>query len=122
MKTLLIIFITSIIFFGNSAMANEQDDIAYLLSFVAESDCIFIRNGKEHQASKASEHLAMKYDHVKKRIKTAEVFINKIASKSSISRKPYTVRCGEDTPPFPVQQWLTEALAAHRATTENNPK
>ena len=25
-------------------MANEQEDITYLLSFVAESDCIFIRN------------------------------------------------------------------------------
>lgn len=122
MKTLLFIITFSCILCVNSVMAGEQEDIEYLLSYVAESNCVFIRNGKEHQSREASEHLAMKYNYVKARIKTADAFINTIASKSSLSRKPYTIRCEKDTQPFPVQQWLTEALAAHRATTENTPK
>jgi hypothetical protein len=107
--------IITIIFFstGASALAEKQDEIEYLLSFVAESNCIFIRNGKEHQAKKASEHLAMKYNHVRGRIKTAENFIDKIASKSSLTRRAYTIRCN-DKQEVPTEQWLRDALQSYR--------
>jgi len=107
--------IITLIFFSTaaSAVAEEQDEIEYLLSFVAESNCIFIRNGKEHQAKAASEHLAMKYNHVRGRIKTAENFIDKIASKSSLTRRAYTIRCNGKQA-VPTQQWLRGALQSYR--------
>jgi len=100
-------------------MAAEQAEIEYLLTFVAESNCIFIRNGKEHQAKEASAHLAMKYNHVKKRIKTAEIFIDKIASQSSLTRRAYTIRC-EGRQQIPAQQWLQKALEAHRTRVNSD--
>jgi len=103
------------LFFGNVVSASENEDIQYLLSFIRSSDCVFIRNGDEHPSKEASEHLEMKYNHVKKRIHTAEDFIDKIASKSSLSRKQYTVQCGEVL--LPTKQWLEEALKSHRTTT-----
>ena len=77
------------------AVAAEDNEIAFLLSYIAGSDCIFIRNGDEHQAKDASEHLEMKYNHAKDRIKSAEDFIDKIATKSSFSGKPYILGKGK---------------------------
>jgi Family of unknown function (DUF5329) len=108
---LLLLFLLS----GNAALASENEEIQYLLSFIGASDCIFIRNGDEHPSKEASEHLEMKYNHVKKRIQTAEDFIDKIASKSSLSRRQYTVRCNEVI--FPTKRWLEEALVSHRTST-----
>ena len=108
------VLILSFLFSGSISFAAENEEIDYLLTHLAESGCTFIRNGDEHEAKEARDHLEMKYNHARKRIKTAEDFINKIASKSSLSRKPYVVDCGD------VQtlskQWLEDALAAHRAT------
>jgi len=112
---LTIILTLTFLFSGNFVIAGEQEDIEYLLTFIAESNCIFIRNGKEHQAKEASEHLAMKYNHVKRRIKTARDFIEKIASKSSLTRRAYKIRC-EGKQQVPAQQWLKEALETHRIT------
>ncbi len=106
------ILVLCVIFYGTTSFAVDNHEIDYLLSYLAESGCTFIRNGDEHEAKEARDHLEMKYIHVKKRIKTADDFIDKIASKSSMSRKPYEVDCG-DTKRL-AQQWLRAALAAHR--------
>ncbi|WP_167505973.1 DUF5329 domain-containing protein [Desulfosediminicola flagellatus] len=99
---------------SSPALCKNADEIDYLLSFISTSECMFIRNGKEYDSGEAAEHLEMKYNHVKKRINSADVFIEKIASKSSLSRKAYTVRCeGKE---ILSQQWLTEALRQHRTT------
>ena len=112
MKYLMFIFFLCLFLPWNFVLAAENEEIEYLLSFIAASDCIFIRNGTEHPPEDAREHLEMKYNHVKKRIKTADVFIDKIASKSSITRRKYQVRCkGEQ---FPTEQWLEQALASYR--------
>lgn len=87
-------------------------EIRYLLDYLAESGCTFIRNGDEYEATKARDHLEMKYNYAKRRIKTAEDFINKLASKSSLSRKPYHVKCGEIK--TLSKQWLDDALQTHR--------
>ncbi len=106
------ILVLWLISFGNISFAVENHEIDYLLSYLAESGCIFVRNGDEHGAKEARDHLEMKYNRVKKRIKTADNFIDRIASKSSMSRKPYEVHCGDIK--GPAQQWLRAALAAHR--------
>jgi len=110
-KTIMILFFVLLVS-GSFAVAAENRDIDFLLSFVATSDCVFIRNGKEYQGIKASEHLAKKYNYAKSRIKTAEDFIAKIASKSSISKKPYLVRCGSKE--SLAEHWFTGALTSHR--------
>ncbi|MBU1140682.1 MAG: DUF5329 domain-containing protein [Proteobacteria bacterium] len=101
---------------GNLSHAADNEEINYLLSYLSDSGCTFIRNGNEHQAQEAREHLEMKYNHAKGRIKTAEDFIDKIASKSSLSRRQYEVRCADVQ--LSSKQWLDEALAFHRASRE----
>lgn len=115
-----ILFTIALFFFfpGNFVIAAENEEIEYLLSFISGSDCIFIRNHEEHPAKEAREHLEMKYNHVKRRIKTAEDFIDKIASKSSLSRRPYKVRCTGVQ--LSTKQWLQEALASHRVSIVNH--
>lgn len=105
--------IVSVLAAGNLCLAAENEEIEYLLSYLAESGCVFIRNGDEHDSNKARDHLEMKYNHGKKRIKTAEKFIHKVASKSSLSQKLYLVRCGKEEA-VPAKNWLMDALAAHR--------
>ncbi len=113
MKLLLFILFIGLLLHGNSVLAVENEEIEYLLSYIAASDCIFIRNGTEHQPKDAREHLEMKYNHVRSRIATAEDFINKVASKSSFSRRKYQIRCGDIQ--LPTKVWLEQALASHRA-------
>jgi len=112
MKLSSFILFIGLLLYGNAALAVENEEIEYLLSYIAASDCIFIRNGTGHQPQEAREHLEMKYNHVKSRITTAEDFINKIASKSSLSRRKYQIRCGENQ--LPTEVWLKQALAFHR--------
>ncbi len=116
MKKLPFILFLALLFPGDIVTAAENEEIDFLLSSIATSNCLFIRNGKEHQAKEASEHLEMKYNYAKSRIKTAEIFIKKIASKSSITRKKYLIRCGSVI--IPARQWLERALASHRISVE----
>jgi len=113
-KLLTIILFIPLFFPAHFAMAAEDKEIEFLLSYIAESDCIFIRNGDEHQAKDASEHLEMKYNHARNRIKSAEGFIDKIATKSSFSGRPYEVLCNSAR--VPTKIWLEKALAVHRAS------
>lgn len=115
----LLFFITCVALFSHVdfVTAAENEDIDFLISSIATSDCVFVRNGKEHQGKEASEHLEMKYNYAKSRIKTAEIFINKIASKSSITRNKYLIRCGSVT--IPARLWLEQALATHRVSVES---
>jgi len=118
---ILIFAIASVFFYPqNFVIADENGEIEYLLSFIAGSDCIFIRNNEEHSAIEARKHLEMKYNHVKKRIKTAEDFINKIATKSSLTRKSYKVRCAGVL--LPTKSWLEDALAHRRGSLKNQGK
>ena len=117
MQILSLLFFLGVFFSGGPVFAEGNEEIEYLLSYIGASDCVFIRNGKEHQPKKASEHLAMKYSHVKKRIKTADDFIDKIASQSSITRRQYKIRCGGVQ--IPARQWLRDALESRRISAES---
>jgi len=71
----------------------EDQKIESLIKIVSElKDAKFIRNGKEHDAKAAAEHLRKKWDYARKEIKTARDFIEKIATKSYIGDKPYLIR------------------------------
>jgi hypothetical protein len=102
-----------VVFPGAAPADTLEDEIAYLLATVAESGCTFIRNGSEHSAQNAREHMELKYGHVKRRVRTSEQFIEYAATKSSITGSSYTIRCaGAETP---SGEWLSAALLRYRA-------
>jgi hypothetical protein len=90
-------------------------EIQQLLAFVANSGCQFNRNGTWYPAPEASAHLAEKERYLAERgrIASAEDFIAKAATKSSMTGKPYTVRCGSE-PAIASDAWLTAELARLR--------
>lgn len=91
---------------------NLTETISYLLSFVENSGCIFIRNDKEHTAEDALVHIRRKYEHFKDKITTPEDFIRLSATKSLLTDKPYSVKL-KDGRIITSEVWLLEALEAY---------
>ena len=83
--------------------------VAYLLNFVAKSDCTFIRNGKSYTPKEASEHMKGKYGYFKKEIKTPEDFIRLAATKSLQTAQPYMVRTKEGKE-LHCDEWMKKVL------------
>jgi hypothetical protein len=97
--------------------AGALQEIDYLLRFVEESGCAFNRNGTWHDAKAARAHIRMKYEYILAQdgINTAEDFIDKAATKSSmLFGQPYTVKCDGDQP-LRSSTWLGAELARYRA-------
>jgi len=95
-----------------------QTEINYLLGFIEGSACEFFRNGSWYDAKKAAAHLRDKYEFLAtgNRIQTAEDFIEEAATQSSLSGRPYQVRCGSDQA-VTSNQWLRDVLERYRAHT-----
>lgn len=70
-------------------------EIAGLIGALDGSSCRFQRNGSWHDAAEARAHLQRKYDYLlkKDKVDTAEQFIERAASQSSMSGKPYRIAC-----------------------------
>ena len=88
------------------------DEIAHLIDFVRHSSCTFIRNGSDYTGSEAADHIQAKYEHFKDEISTVEEFIDRAASKSVTSGKPYEVRCAGKT--MPAADWIRAEDADYR--------
>jgi hypothetical protein len=103
--------------------ADAESEINYLLSYIENSGCDFYRNGTWYDSKKARTHLHDKYDVLVagNRINTAEDFIEKTASESSLSGRPYEVRCGAGDV-VPSNRWLRDALARYRLSMLRNVK
>jgi hypothetical protein len=113
-KVLLSSLLLSGIVWANPDSAGTE--IEYLLQTIGNSNCTFIRNGSEHSSTDAESHLRKKYSHAGKRIDTAEKFVGKLATQSSISGKPYELEC-QPGKTEPVSEWLLGALADYRLQT-----
>ena len=73
--------------------AKEDARINHLIGSVEKlKGAVFIRNGKDYEPKAAASHLRMKLEKAGDRVKTAKDFIDGLASKSSISGKPYKIR------------------------------
>jgi hypothetical protein len=96
--------------------APVQAEINFLLGYVEGSGCEFQRNGSWYASPAAQEHLRSKYGYLvgKDLIQSAEQFIDKAATASSISGQPYHVRC-HGGPLITSQQWLRDELARLRS-------
>jgi hypothetical protein len=92
-------------------------EIDTLLWKMQQSECAFNRNGTWYSADAAQAHLKRKLAYLVERdaVASAEQFIARAASKSSMSGERYQVRCG-DHPPVPSRTWLEQELAKIRAT------
>jgi hypothetical protein len=95
--------------------AIAQTEINYLLGFVESSGCEFNRNGSWYDSKRAQAHMRDKYQILAAadQINTAEDFIEKAATKSSLSGRPYQVRCGGGEA-VTTSQWLRHVLARYR--------
>lgn len=65
---------------------------ALIRAIEARSDLRFLRNEVEYSASEAALHLRMKLAIAGSQIKTADDFIEHLATGSSVTGKPYLVR------------------------------
>jgi hypothetical protein len=101
-----------------TAPAIAQTEIAYLLGFIERSECRFYRNGSWYDSKKAREHLHDKYNLLAQgnQIDTAEDFIEKAASRSSLTGEPYRTRCSDGID-VPTNQWLQNELIRYRRHT-----
>jgi hypothetical protein len=119
------VVLTVLVAAGMSSAAPAEDTdraIEYLLDYVIQSDCTFIRNGQNYDAQQATAHLRSKYKYFKSQIQTPEDFIRLAATKSELSGKPYQVRT-RDGRLFTSAEWLTGILTEYRAAqqTINTP-
>jgi len=83
--------------FGSASASDlpigEKKKIESLLSGVEQmTDAVFIRNGKNYRAPVAAEFLRRKWESHRSEIRSAADFIDKVASFSSTTGKPYRIR------------------------------
>jgi hypothetical protein len=93
------------------AKLSETERIEALIAAVAASGIVFIRNGTEHDAKDAADHLRTKWSRAGDRIATAESFVDNLGSTSSQSGEPYRVRLPDGTE-RDAGPWLHEQLKA----------
>jgi len=92
-----------------------QIEVNFLLGYVEGSSCEFYRNGSWHDSKEAQAHLRDKYKWLVLRglINTTDDFIERAATKSSLSGNPYEVRCNGGAL-VTSNQWLHNELARFR--------
>ena len=92
-----------------------SQEIEHLIGHLKASGCEFQRNGSWYDSAKAAEHLRGKYDYLLKKgwVATAEDFIARAGTESSISHKPYQVRCSGKEAEASAS-WLQAELKRYR--------
>jgi hypothetical protein len=111
--TINIVVVCMLLVSGIAFSASMDEEIDFLLDTVGNSNCVFTRNGKDHAAEDARDHLQMKRKRGKRYFDSSEEFIERLASKSSWSGKPYFIQCG-DEPRVTAKEWFTTLLEQHR--------
>ena len=94
----------------NAEELSEEQKIDRLIELVSKSGATFIRNGSEHSATAAAAHMRLKLSRSGGMIKTAEHFIEYIATKSSFTGRPYYIQF-PDGRKVKSADWLRARLA-----------
>jgi hypothetical protein len=104
--------------FADPTPASVRGEIDAMLNRLEASGCQFQRNGRWHDGARARSHLLDKLAYIEKRgtVQSAEQFIELAASRSSVSGRPYQVRCGGEGA-VDSRQWLGEQLSRIRAAS-----
>jgi Family of unknown function (DUF5329) len=83
---------------ASTSTLSETEKIEALLKHIEGlKGATFIRNGTPATATAAANHLRAKWKSAGHQVKTAAEFIEKIASRSSVSGQPYTIRLADGT-------------------------
>lgn len=100
-----------------------ETEIEALIAGLASSGCEFQRNGSWYGAAQAEAHLRTKYAWLKKRALagSAEQFIERGASQSSMTGQNYRVRC-PDKPLTESGIWFRALLTRLRAQPASTPR
>jgi len=95
-----------------------RTEIEYLLDYLEHSGCRFERNGRWYDAADARAHMERKLNWLLKRdlVGSAEQFIQRAATESSRSGKPYRVQCESDDP-VDSAAWFRAELTRSRGTS-----
>lgn len=88
-------------------------EIDHLLTYIKNSEVVFIRNGKEYPVADGLKHIQKKFDHFNDKIITSEDFIEKSATKSEISGSAYFVKL-KDNSKIECSKWLLTELKKYR--------
>ena len=93
-----------------------QQEIAHLFTTLESSNCQFSRNGLWYSAKEASGHLATKYKYLQNKdlVPSAEKFIERAATGSSLSGKAYQIKCADNVAQLSAP-WFMAALVKYRA-------
>jgi hypothetical protein len=83
---------TSAFAVATPAMTEKAKIEALIAAVEALPDAKFIRNGSEHDAAAAADHLRLKWRNAGKRVATAEDFIRYCATESSLTGRRYRIR------------------------------
>jgi len=96
-----------------------QIEIDHMFARLQQSNCRFDRNGKWYGPERAVQHVNRKYQYLlkKKAIQSAENFIDRAASRSSTTGKPYWVKCGESAA-MKSADWFQAELEGLRRQNE----
>ena len=93
------------------APLDENAKIEMLLGAIGElQGASFIRNGSDHSAKEAAEHLRGKWRSAGSRVKSAQDFVEQIASKSSMTGEVYRIRLADGSV-VNSGDWLAARLA-----------
>ena len=90
-----------------------NEEIDYLISLLGKGGCTFIRNGNRFTGRDARAHLKSKRRRNAHIIDSTEEFIEKIASQSATSGKPYLISCKGQNQQN-AGEWFTAKLAQRR--------
>jgi Family of unknown function (DUF5329) len=85
----------------------EKQKIEAALVRMEKSDLTFVRNDTEHDGAAAAAHLRTKLKQAGDQVKTFDDFVDKVATKSSISGKPYLVKM-KDGSTVELAKWLRQ--------------
>jgi hypothetical protein len=109
-------FIAAVLLAAAGAGAAQSIDpaVAGLLRSVATSGCQMERNGELHDAQAAAEHLRTKLERSGYPGMSADLFIDRVASGSTLSGRPYRVLC-PGKPAVDSRVWLRARLSEQNA-------
>ncbi len=115
------ILLVALLIFSQSGPAAElapaaREEIAHMISYLENSGCQFNRNGTWYGTKEAVAHISRKYEYLldKGLVSSAETFIDRAATESSMSGRPYLVMCGAGAPTESAT-WFKAELASFRA-------
>lgn len=80
------------VFVVSRTVPPEVKKIRDLIALLEASDVVLIRNNQEYSPAEAADHLQSKLEHAKAEVRTLDDFIEKVASRSWLSGKPYLIR------------------------------